>query len=386
MAIRGLTRKEDVTPRFTRLGKIKKGEYNEAKGKPVDLTYFRFVGEGDQKDELERVWLEVFGNEPRMLHIYLPHKTVDENWETWHEEWSKKQGLQHRCDGEVMVQWLNLDTLLYTRDYDQLRNEPCPYHSGEKARTAKKPGCTPVGRLAVIVPEFLEAGYPGYVTLEISSKNDLYNITASLVDAENKANDAGRTNGLQGIPFMLRRVQEEIGVRYRNKEGDMVKSKGTKWMIRLDPSNEWVRAQLESVKRAALGVERVAVQLPAITVDAEPVDVEEPAQEPEPEYNYPGDYTVTTRDKTLRLADLAPKTLWYFEEKGKDGDKQAAKDMLRVVSKTYMLPLGVGYDDMVESETLIASMFDEDLGALSDCGNADVEAIAKHVMSERANA
>jgi hypothetical protein len=266
MPIRGLTRREDVTPRFTRLGKLKKGEI--VNGSPVDLDYLRFVGEGANADEIERAFRDTYGPEPREINVYLPYKTLDENWQTWMEEWGKS-GLIHRCDGEVMVQWLDLDKR-YVTDYDQHRNQPCPYHAGQK-RTKQNPGCTQVGRLAVIVPELLQAGFVGYVTLEIHSVNDLSNLTASLLDAENKSGSAQRDTGLQGILFKLRRQEEQIGVRYASKTGEIIKTRGNKWMVRIDPAREWVQHQIETVKQMALGY---TVQRPALIVDAELVNVD----------------------------------------------------------------------------------------------------------------
>jgi hypothetical protein len=271
MPIRGLTRREDVTPRFTRLGKLKKGMM-DGRGNPVDLDYFRFVGEGAHAQEIEAAFHDAYGPEPREINAYLPYKTVDENWQTWQEEWGKS-GLLHRCDGEVMVHWLNTDKT-YTTDYPQREGRPCPYHSGEQHRTPKNPGCVATGRLSVVIPELLEVGFVGYVTVEIHSKNDLHNLTASILDAENKSGAAMRPNGLQGILFKLRRQEEEIGVRYANKQGEIIKTRGTKWMVRIDPAREWVQHQLETVRQMALGQ---AVQQPALAMDAEVVEILDPA-------------------------------------------------------------------------------------------------------------
>jgi len=287
MPIRGLTRREDVTPRFTRLGKIKKGttEVVRDKGgriryrdgepitKPVDLDYFRFIGEGSRAPAIEEAFHSEYGPEPREIDVLLPYKTADENWQTWMEEWGKS-GLIHRCDGEVMVQWLTPDKA-YVTDYRQEQNKPCPYFSGATERTTKSPGCVQVGRLAVMIPALLRAGFIGYVTVEIHSKNDLGNLTASLLDAEAKSDAAMNTNGLQGILFKLRRQPEEIGVRYERtrkengrmvKTGEIIKTRSTKWMVRLDPAQEWVLYQLETSQQMALGQR---IERPALTIGAE---------------------------------------------------------------------------------------------------------------------
>jgi len=275
MPIRGLTDRQSATPRFTRLGKIKKGEIRN--DRPVDLDYFRFVAEGPEVAAITDAFETVYGGEPREITIYLPYKTVEENWQTWMEEWGKS-GLIHRCDGEFMTQWINGDKT-YVRDPEQKQAKPCPYASGEKERTDKNPGCTQIGRLAAIVPELVIAGFVGYVTVEIHSKNDLANINNSVLDAEGKAETAGRPNGLQGIEFRLRRVPETIGIRYektvkRNGKsigtGEFIKTQGEKWMVRLDPAREWVLKQLETSKQQALGY---SAQRPALVMDVEPVTI-----------------------------------------------------------------------------------------------------------------
>jgi len=271
MPIKGLTDRQSATPRFTRLGKIKKGTMETArngKTKPVDLDYFRFVPEGPNAKVIGDAFRDAYGDAPREITVYLPYASVDENWQTWMEEWGKS-GLIHRCDSEIMTQWIN-DDKTYTLDLRQERGARCPYASGEKQRTARNPGCTQVGRLAVIIPELLMAGFVGYVTVEIHSVNDLANINNSLLDAEGKAQAAGRPNGLQGVEFRLRRVPETIGVRYQGNNGDVIKTQAEKWMVRLDPAREWVLKQLETSKQLALGYR---VERPSLVMDVEPVMV-----------------------------------------------------------------------------------------------------------------
>jgi hypothetical protein len=261
MAIKGLTDRQSVVQRFSRLGKIKKGEM--VNGSPVDLDHFRFVGEGSRAEAIEAAFAGAYGAEPREVTVYLPYKSVEENWQTWMEEWGAS-GLLHRCDGEYMVQWLQADKT-YKRDYDLERKMPCPYQSGQRERTTQRPGCVQVGRLAVIVPELVMAGFVGYVTVELHSINDLANLTSSLLDAEAKSGAALNPNGLQGIEFKLRRQLEEIGVRYTKKNGDIVKTRGQKWMVRIDPSQTWVLHQLETSRQLALGH---SVKRPALTVES----------------------------------------------------------------------------------------------------------------------
>ena len=251
MPIKNLTDRASVTPRFTRLGVIKKGErVGEGKGtRLVDLEYFRFTTD---RQEVAQAFFDAFGEQPVSICCFLPYRTMEENWQTWKEEWGYS-GLIHRCDGEIMVQWLNADKT-YTRDYEQSRQAKCPYACGEKERTADNPGCSEVGRLSIIVPKLLQAGFFGYVTVETHSIHDLANITNSIVEAENKAREFGCERGLQGIGFVLRRQFEEVGIRYQKRDGDYVKTRGNKWMIRLDPSRAWARRQMEIAQAAAFAL------------------------------------------------------------------------------------------------------------------------------------
>jgi hypothetical protein len=257
MPIVGLTDRGSVEGRFRDLGKICKGMRDaSAPGGMVDLEYFRFVS----KDaEIQAAFDAVYGKEPTLIHVILPSARTEDMWKTWMEEWGAS-GLIHRCNGVHMVRWLTKDKR-YESDMEMLQKRPCPYASGEKERTKERPGCTEHGYLTVVVPALLEAGFFGYVTVRTTSINDLANITACLFEAEEKARNVGRPNGLAGAPFVLRRQEEEIGVRYKNKKGEIVKTRGMKWMVRLDPTQEWALRLFEEARSYALGRPAPAWQL-----------------------------------------------------------------------------------------------------------------------------
>ena len=96
--IRGLTNKQ---PQFPEIGQLRKGapkpKNSNAPGK--DLTYFRFTSE---VDGVMAKFYEFYDSEPRTIHVYLPFRTVEENFEAWQEHWVAG-GLKHRCDGEYVV-------------------------------------------------------------------------------------------------------------------------------------------------------------------------------------------------------------------------------------------------------------------------------------------
>ena len=233
MPIKGLT--DNVLPAFPRLGKLRKGGAKPATGFGYgkDLEYFRFTSE---RDEVLRVFTQAYGEQPALLNVYLPYAGLEDNWQAWLEEWSAG-GLVHRCDGETMTIWRT------ATGYSQ-KPEPCPWRT--KERTTKNPGCKPVGRLTVVIPELIRAGFVGYVTLETHSKHDLLSIQATLLAVIEAR--SGVAAGLRGIPFVLRRVPETIST----PDADGKRVSREKWLIKLEPAADWVSLQLETAQRAAL--------------------------------------------------------------------------------------------------------------------------------------
>ena len=83
MPIKGLTGRQ---PQFPEIGQLRKGaakpENSNRPGK--DLTYFRFTSE---IDGVEATFESVYGDEPSMVNVFLPFRSVDENMDAWQEEW-----------------------------------------------------------------------------------------------------------------------------------------------------------------------------------------------------------------------------------------------------------------------------------------------------------
>ncbi len=298
--IEGLTDRKSaqVDMRLRSIGKIRKGKRQG--NNLIDLDHFRFVA-NESFAGVEKAFDRVYGDKPRMLFGHLHFATVEENWTTWKEKWTQKMGLIHRCNGRYMVQWLN-DEHEYVRDYDLEIKKPCPF--GSLAEEEPNKGATPcsqVGRLSIILPdlmrELVENGQEygltqaplGFATLVTTSEHDLANLTRELLALENQ----GGRNGLKGMPVVLRRVYEEVGVRFQGKNGDHVKTKDKKWMLHIDTTNEFVIEQLAAQeKRRQLEAEngyapeeRPALTAPDDTIDAEytvPEEADNPFDE-EPE-------------------------------------------------------------------------------------------------------
>jgi len=374
MPIAGLTDRASVRPRFTDLGKIRKGT-KDKQGDMIDLSYFRFIG---ASPEIQAAFETVYGQEPQAIRILLPYRTMEENWDTSMEEWGES-GLIHRCNGVLMTQWLRLPEKTYERDSEMLQQKPCPYASGEKKRTKKTPGCKRVGYLSVMIPELLEIGHFGYVTVETHSINDLANITASILQAEDAARGGGSPRLLQGIEFIMRRVEENIGVRWQGQDGAYRKTRQPKWMIRLDPAQEWALRMIEQARSEALalpaqaggvviegeviGDEPVNKQLVAalgITLDedefppeAAQEELPEPTTEvpeaPEPEEDAPESPAPPV---DVDFEEL--QTLPFMTEYG-DLDKEQLKGYVAHICSTL---IGIGYGVKTHRANLLTQMFE----------------------------
>ena len=158
--IDGLT----AAPRFPRLGKLRKGGEKTKSGFGEDLDHFRFVSDSP---EVAQAFVAAYGEQPRLINVFLPRALPVDAFQTWAEVWSAT-GLIHRCDGKMMTVWLEEGRY-------QRGQKPCMggHEKGDYMNDA-------VGRLDVIIPELVMAGYVGFVTLETHSKHDLLNIMSVL--------------------------------------------------------------------------------------------------------------------------------------------------------------------------------------------------------------
>lgn len=287
MPIRGLT--SNVLPAFPRLGKLRKGGPMKEKivGNKTykvygdDLSHFRFTAEGERAD-IQTAFEAVYGDAPTVLHVFLPHPSVEQNFDTWREKWVAG-GLVHRCDGEVMTLWRD--------SMGKMRQEPkpCPYYGKDRSADEEKAdsSCKEVGRLSLIVPEMVYAGFVGYVVLETHSKNDLASIQASLLAAAEARGD--NPLGLRGIEFVLKRELRTIST----PSGDGKRARRDKWMVVIEPAADWVRLQLDMAHRVTMALPEPQPVIASSTDDAEETedaefdeiaDIEdEPLEESEPE-------------------------------------------------------------------------------------------------------
>jgi hypothetical protein len=344
MPITGLTDRESAQTdmRLRSIGKIRKGE--KRGDKLIDLDHFRFVANESFKGA-EKAFFNVYGREPRMLFGHLPFATMEENFSTWKEKWTRKMGLIHRCNGRHMVQWLD-DDHGYVTDYELEIKKPCPYGPlAEDGAPDDKP-CKQVGRLSLILPDLmrelvtngaeygLEQAPLGFVTLVTTSEHDLANLTRELLALENQ----GGRNGLQGMPVVIRRVRESVGVRFQGNNGDTIKTKSDKWMLHIDTTNDFVLNQLQAQEKRrqleaengyapeeakaligpgddALDVVDAEYTEPELVSDDNPFEEPEPAGEPEDEAAEEAEQKVTRPYTPATLKEMITKGI---EKRRKD--------------------------------------------------------------------
>lgn len=222
MPIKGLT---DQQASFPRLGILRKGAPRPENGKRPgkDLDHFRF--DTDDLDALE-AFREHYGDEPRQVKVFLPYANTEDNFPTWQEEWVAG-GLVHRCDGETCVLW-RTDDGTYSRE-----PKPCP------------DGCSQVGKLKVIIPELRRLAYVDVLT---GSKWDIMELHGTLMALEMARGD------LRGIPFVLRRRPRRIST----PDGKGGRVRREKWLLSIEPEQQWVERQLVSMQHRALpGVQQM---------------------------------------------------------------------------------------------------------------------------------
>lgn len=254
MTIKGLT---DQTASFPRIGELRKGEEKPKDGNRPgkDLTYFRFTSD----DALARqMFTEAYPDQEslRNIHVFMPHKTADENMEAWIEKWVAG-GLVYRSDGETLVLW-RTDKGSYS-----LEPKPDPYAELD-ANGKRKDGAMQVGRMSVIVPEL---GRFATVTILTTSKHDIMNLTRQLRSYEALRGD------LRGIPFVVKRRPYKISTPGQGGK----RERREKWLLSIETQPQWAMAQLGMMERSALPG-GATVELPSGEYAAIPANIPEPME------------------------------------------------------------------------------------------------------------
>lgn len=240
MPIKNLT---DRPAQFPRIGILRKGSVKQERGGRQiygkDLEGFRF--DTEDADALT-VFTAAYGDEPRQINVFLPYATTGENFQAWKELWTAS-ALQHRCDGETCVRWLDRKSGKY-----QETPTPCPG------------GCKEVGRLMVIIPELRRMAY---VQAETHSINDIVELQQNLMALEQ-----GRGT-LRGIPMILSRRPRNISTPRDNGQ----RARVVKWLLHIEAAPRWVDLQLADMEQRTL--EAPAQSLPQLALSATTVQSSE---------------------------------------------------------------------------------------------------------------
>lgn len=260
MPIKGMTDTASVAPRWSRLGKLRKGAPKPEKGPGRELPYWRFTAEGRNAAAIEQAFSAKFGKEPTAVEVFLMAATPDEAFPSWMEFW-KQSSLERRCDGE---------TCHLRRVGAQMVRQPVPCICAQELAKApnSKLNCVKVGRLAVVIPALIEAGFIGEVVVETHSSDDLRTLAARLSVVYQTALQYG--GDLRGVPFILSR--EPVSMSTPRDNGERVKA--TKYQVRLEPAQAWTTRALEQTRSASLALasgasvqgtgERVALPAPTV--------------------------------------------------------------------------------------------------------------------------
>lgn len=268
MAIKGLTDTASVAPRWSRLGKLRKGAPKPEKGPGRELPYWRFTAEGRNAAAIEQAFAAKFGKEPTAVEVFLMAATPDEAFPSWMEFW-KASSLERRCDGE---------TCQLRRVGNQMVRQPVPCICATE--NTPKPNCVKVGRLAVVIPALIEAGYIGEVVVETHSGDDLRTLMSRLSIVYQTALQYG--GDLRGVPFILSR--EPVSMSTPRDNGERVKA--TKYQVRLEPAQAWTARAIEQTRASSMALasgERLAIAAPAAAALPAPRHIDPATGEIDPE-------------------------------------------------------------------------------------------------------
>jgi hypothetical protein len=228
MGIKGLT---DEVASFPCIGTLRKGAEKTGNAPGKDLDYFRFDTDDAGAAEMFKL---VYKDKPRVINVFLPFATAEENGQFWMEHWVAG-GLVWRGDG--------VDEILWQDEHGKYQTTHKPQPQGEGK---------PTGRVSVIIPELERLAYVLVVT---TSWHDCRELSANMRAAEMTAQQMGKD--LRGIPFRLTRVQREIST----PTNDGKRARRPKWLLHLEIGPEWVSKQLTAAREMALSFDVPEQQL-----------------------------------------------------------------------------------------------------------------------------
>ena len=251
-----------------RIGRIKKGDRGGKNGAPRDLDHWRIIfHENVLSAEIENIFRNVYGNEPKAINVRFPSTNISEIWDANY--------VCHRKGARIATAGVDEnDTPYWIYFRDPKTNEvlvrngkptgsagvefmkqpidlAAPIYFSEKKNEPVK--LEIYGQLKCVVPELTHVQIGdkvqpvlGYMEFNPKSPIDVRNISAELAFYDNLAKSFGKT--LNGIPFQLIRRQEDVTVKI---DGELAQKK--MWVVHLDcGAGEWGRMAIEATERLAL--------------------------------------------------------------------------------------------------------------------------------------
>jgi hypothetical protein len=302
----------DVTPTFQEIGRIRKGAAKkEGEKKPgQDLTYFRFEID---KNELEAIDFigKLYPGQPAALRIWLPFKTVDENFMYCREAYVAG-GLLHRCS--LWGHWEDR-CIDFQRDPDgkTVINHGSPIRKCDGGPVGEWKNrdtgemipvfCKPVGRLKLIIPELRRMVF---FTALTSSIHDIENLRSELLAFQNVG-----PKGLAGIPLILKRVPKKIST--PSKEGRVRREK---WLIHIEVDPKYAEQIFLSMTAAAM---------PEVKVLEAPKGISEGEWTEEKEDEEPEEFSKSIPDENFGVEEDAEPEIVYPEHLTVDSYTNFAK-------------------------------------------------------------
>jgi hypothetical protein len=308
MPIYGLT---DAPESFLKLGQIRKGEKQEKEfsrrdgskytmSVPVDLDYFRVtfapwkMRDGtDGAALMEKRFREQYGEKPTELNIRLAYPNIRKVWDANFECYKKGGFFASAYSDESGAHWIfrrdDTTNEVIIRNGQALNDEGIrilsqpldlrqPVYSYKDTKGNMVPVfLEPVGHLKVVIRELADIAV-GFFEFRPESPTDIRNVSAELASFDMFAKQAGKD--ITGVPFILRRREEEVTVRINNQL-----SRKPSWVVHLDIGGDWGIRAFEVIEHKAIpsvieGTARDVTQNAPDWTDT-PAEWDEPAVEEE---------------------------------------------------------------------------------------------------------
>jgi hypothetical protein len=263
MPIVGLT---DRGLSFAQIGVIRKGAPKDPGGNRPgkDLEYFRVVFD-DAETESAKRFVEVYGQQPKLINVVFPFNDIDQIGQFWLEAYTAGRMIA-RSDGRVYTYKVDMETgeivvkngvNIQTGQpelYDP--NKPEGFYRNSKTGQMEPVFCKGVGRIRLVVPELRRYAY---LLLMTTSIHDIINLSEQL-----QAIWESNNHRIAGIPFILQRKPRKVST--PDQKDKTKRARRTKWLLSIEPNPLWVETKLLAMEKEAYMLDpgqRPTASLPA---------------------------------------------------------------------------------------------------------------------------